>query len=61
MDESIGKILDVLDNLNLTQNTLVFFASDHGAHLEINAGSNRPFKGYYKSKLDNYVFFTKVF
>ena len=45
MDESIGLILDTLDDMNLTQNTLVFFASDHGAHLEINAGSNRPFKG----------------
>ncbi|XP_060625876.2 arylsulfatase L-like isoform X4 [Anolis sagrei] len=34
MDFMIGRILDVLDNNNLTNSTLVYFASDHGGHLE---------------------------
>ncbi|MFA5688144.1 MAG: sulfatase-like hydrolase/transferase [Kiritimatiellales bacterium] len=30
MDEYIGRVLDTLDRLNLTENTLVIFTSDHG-------------------------------
>ena len=30
MDRSIGKILDLLDELKLSKNTLVIFSSDNG-------------------------------
>ncbi|MDF3129791.1 sulfatase-like hydrolase/transferase [Kiritimatiellaeota bacterium B1221] len=33
VDEELGRILDHLDNLGLTENTLVVFTSDHGDHL----------------------------
>lgn len=43
MDRQVGRILDVLDQRGLTGNTLVVFASDHGA---IKPGSNAPFRGF---------------
>ncbi|WFB36680.1 sulfatase-like hydrolase/transferase [Kiritimatiellota bacterium B12222] len=33
VDEMIGRILDQLDHLGLTENTLIIFTSDHGDHL----------------------------
>ncbi|XP_024411757.1 N-acetylgalactosamine-6-sulfatase isoform X1 [Desmodus rotundus] len=46
IDDSVGKILNLLKNLRVTENTFVFFTSDNGAAL-ISApkqgGSNGPF------------------
>ena len=42
MDKGIGEILDTVDRLKLSSQTLVFFMSDNGA---IGAGSNAPFRG----------------
>lgn len=36
MDENIGKVLDKLDELGLTENTIVAFASDNGATFAYN-------------------------
>ena len=33
MDEQVGRLLDALDELNLRNNTIVVFVSDHGFHL----------------------------
>ena len=43
----VGQILDTLDRLNLSEKTLVYFTSDHGAHIDLGrkGGSNVPFKG----------------
>ncbi|XP_006210253.2 arylsulfatase F [Vicugna pacos] len=38
MDTMLGKILDAIDNLGLKNNTLVYFTSDHGGHLESRRG-----------------------
>lgn len=43
MDREVGRILESLDKRGLTKNTLVVFASDHGAILP---GSNAPFRGF---------------
>lgn len=43
MDREIGRILKSLDKRGMTDNTLVVFASDHGA---IVPGSNAPFRGF---------------
>ncbi|XP_026563130.1 steryl-sulfatase isoform X3 [Pseudonaja textilis] len=52
VDWSIGQILQVLDQWNLSKHTLVYFTSDHGAHLEeisdngeVHGGHNGIFKG----------------
>jgi len=52
LDKNVGRIIDELDRLGLRENTLVVFASDHGATFEVgNQGtsnyhdSNRPFRG----------------
>ncbi|XP_070222416.1 steryl-sulfatase isoform X1 [Bos mutus] len=52
MDWSVGQILDVLDELKLANNTLVYFSSDQGAHVEevtvkgeVQGGSNGIYKG----------------
>ncbi len=52
LDAQVGRLLKRLDELRLTENTLVFFTSDQGATFEVgNEGasnyhdSNRPFRG----------------
>lgn len=45
MDLSIGRIMDTLENLGMDKNTLIYFTSDHGAYIELQTGSNRPFAG----------------
>ena len=54
MDDSIVRMLDVLDELGIADSTIVYFMSDHGAHLEAisdidgqrTGGYNGLFKGY---------------
>jgi len=51
MDGDVGKIMDTLDRLDIAENTLIIFTSDHGPH---NDGghdheyfdSNGPLRGY---------------
>jgi arylsulfatase A len=52
LDRNIGRLVDTLKRLDLTRETLIVFASDHGATFESgNQGtsaaldSNRPFRG----------------
>nr|XP_035943867.1 steryl-sulfatase isoform X1 [Halichoerus grypus]XP_035943868.1 steryl-sulfatase isoform X1 [Halichoerus grypus] len=52
MDWGVGQILNVLDELKLANNTLVYFTSDQGAHVEevstkgeVHGGSNGIYKG----------------
>ena len=52
MDDSIGVILKTLEDLHLTDSTLVYFSSDHGGTLQAygadgqrTGGFNGPFKG----------------
>ena len=51
MDQTIGEILDKLDELGLTEKTVVFFSSDNGPHMEGGAdpkyfNSNGIYKGF---------------
>lgn len=51
LDETVGSVLDKLDELNLSDNTVVFFTSDNGPHKEGGADpdyfdSNGPLRGY---------------
>ena len=45
MDRGIGQVVDVLKELNLTENTLIFFLSDNGANQKGSNGELRGFKG----------------
>ncbi len=50
LDENVGKILDALDRLNLSKNTVIIFYSDNGGNMynEIDGTtptSNRPLRG----------------
>nr|XP_028698031.1 arylsulfatase F isoform X2 [Macaca mulatta] len=38
MDSMMGKILDAIDDFGLRNNTIVYFTSDHGGHLEARRG-----------------------
>jgi arylsulfatase A-like enzyme len=44
MDQYVGQVLDLLKELDLDENTIVFFTSDNGAHIE---GGHDP--AYFKS------------
>ncbi|KAM9035565.1 arylsulfatase F [Sarcophilus harrisii] len=50
MDFLVGKILDAIDANGLRNNTIVYFTSDHGGHLEIMKGKIHTggFNGIYK-------------
>ncbi|QDT96926.1 Arylsulfatase [Gimesia aquarii] len=45
MDRGIGKVMSVLEELDLTDNTFVFFLSDNGANNKGSNGKLRGFKG----------------
>ena len=47
LDWSVGEILKHLDKIGARENTLVYFTSDHGGHLELErlGGYNGIFKG----------------
>ena len=44
LDAAVGKLLDQLDELNLTENTLIFFLSDNGGAIYTHAADNSPLK-----------------
>lgn len=45
LDDGIGRVLALLDELKLAERTLVVFTSDNGANCDKYAGSNAPFRG----------------
>lgn len=51
LDDQVGEIMEKLEKLGLSENTLVIFTSDNGPHVEGGAdpdyfNSNGPFQGY---------------
>lgn len=45
LDENIGKVTALLKELQLEENTLVFFTNDNGGAMPYNASCNDPFSG----------------
>jgi arylsulfatase A-like enzyme len=45
LDEAVGQIMQKLEALHLDDNTILIFASDNGAPLYFQAGTNQPFYG----------------
>lgn len=45
MDKAIGQVMDKLDELKLSNNTLVFFISDNGGKIDGNYSYNTPYNG----------------
>ena len=46
LDWSFGQILQALDHFNFTDNTLIYFSSDNGGHLEEVDGAGHLAGGY---------------
>ena len=51
LDQQVGDIMDLVNELGLQKKTIIFFSSDNGPHMEAGAdpeyfNSNGPFKGY---------------
>ncbi len=46
LDESIGRILDTLDKLKLSDNTIIFFTSDNGGNMYSDVEGNPPTNNY---------------
>jgi arylsulfatase A-like enzyme len=44
LDDAVGRIVDELDRLDLSENTLIFFLSDNGGRHD--GSDNRPFRGH---------------
>lgn len=51
MDQGVGMLLDKLEELDLTSNTLIFFLSDNGGSTN-NTASNLPLKGFKGNKYE---------
>ena len=45
LDRGVGRLLDLLDELRLAEDTVVFFLSDNGGPPKDNASSNAPLRG----------------
>ena len=52
MDRSIGTVLDKLDELGLSENTLIIFTNDNGGPTDQNAGNNYPYSGTKSNHLE---------
>lgn len=52
MDRASGNVLDKLDELGLSENTLVIFTNDNGGPTDQNAGNNYPFSGTKSNHLE---------
>jgi arylsulfatase A-like enzyme len=46
VDDGVGALLDLLNTLQIEENTLVFFLSDNGGPTKDNASSNKPLRGF---------------
>ncbi|HSF52678.1 MAG TPA: sulfatase-like hydrolase/transferase, partial [Algoriphagus sp.] len=46
VDDGVGALLDLLAELDLEENTLVFFLSDNGGPTKDNASDNSPLRGF---------------
>lgn len=46
VDDGVGALMDLLEELKLEENTLVFFLSDNGGPTKDNASNNRPLRGF---------------
>lgn len=56
LDEAIGKIMQAVQQAGITKDTIIYFASDNGAGIELRAngggGSNAPYRGHKSSLFD---------
>ena len=55
LDDGVGQVLAQLDQLNLAENTLVFFLSDNGGLHNWWSGSNGPQRGFKREQWDGGV------
>lgn len=46
VDDGVGDVLNKIEELGLTENTLIFFLSDNGGPTKDNASSNAPLRGF---------------
>lgn len=48
LDRDVGRIVDLIDDLGLAKNTIIFFTSDNGGHAEMSGSidTNGPLRGH---------------
>ena len=51
MDWGVGVITAALDRLGITNNTVVYFTSDHGGHIEEIVDSNGGYNGLFRGRI----------
>ena len=49
IDFAVGEIMEKLEKIEMDDDTLIYFTSDHGSHIDLgtDGGSNGNFKGTY--------------
>ena len=52
LDRACGQIIDKLNSLGLTENTIVVFTNDNGGPMDKNGSSNYPFAGVKATQLE---------
>lgn len=52
MDRASGQVFDKLEELGLSENTLIVFTNDNGGPTDQNAGNNHPFSGTKSNHLE---------
>ncbi|OHX64066.1 sulfatase [Flammeovirga pacifica] len=61
LDESVGEVLNAIENLGIGDNTLIIFTSDNGHYKTDNGMFNKPYQGFKGSTLEGGIRIPYIF